>query len=213
MLEGLDAIDWPSLTHAYGEATDVPDLLRALLSPDSGTRDEAIHTLFGNIWHQGTVYPATAAAVPFLYEMMADADLPDPDGVAFLLSSIATGRGYLDVHARDDYGERAWREILSKQGQSLEGEMAREASEIQSVRSAVAPGVPLLIPFLRSEHAEVRESVAEALAEYPEHARIALPALEDAVVVEAEPGVRGLLLEMLQRLRTRQSCWTIGVSR
>lgn len=30
MLEGLDAIDWTSLEHAYGDASDVPDLLRDL---------------------------------------------------------------------------------------------------------------------------------------------------------------------------------------
>jgi hypothetical protein len=33
MLEGLEDIDWGSLGHAYGTATDVPDLLRALASP------------------------------------------------------------------------------------------------------------------------------------------------------------------------------------
>ncbi|WP_152049962.1 HEAT repeat domain-containing protein [Tautonia marina] len=205
MLEGLDSIDWATLTHAYGEATDVPNLLRALLSPDSGERDEALDTLFGNIWHQGTVYPATAAAVPFLYELLQDADLPDPDGVALLLSSIATGRGYLDVHARDAFGEPLWQRILAKEGKSLDAEMEREAREIQSVRSAIAPGIPLLIPFLRSEHAEIRESIAEALAEYPEHARVSHSPLEDAVEDEADPEVRELLLEMLQRLRDRQS--------
>jgi hypothetical protein len=34
MLEGLDTIDW-SLTHAHGPATDVPGLLRPLLSEAS----------------------------------------------------------------------------------------------------------------------------------------------------------------------------------
>ena len=33
MLEGLDAINWQQLTHAYGPATDVPDLIRKLTSP------------------------------------------------------------------------------------------------------------------------------------------------------------------------------------
>lgn len=70
MLEDLDGVDWASLEHAYGEAADVPDLLRALLSTDSEVREEAVYELFGNIWHQGTVYPASAAAVPFLYELL-----------------------------------------------------------------------------------------------------------------------------------------------
>ncbi|MDZ7617237.1 MAG: PBS lyase, partial [Patescibacteria group bacterium] len=74
MLEGLDTVDWASLRHAYGEATDVPGLLSALLSPDPKLREEATCELFGNIWHQGTVYPASAAAVPFLYELLTAPD-------------------------------------------------------------------------------------------------------------------------------------------
>ena len=32
MLEGLDAVEWAQLTHAYGAAVDVPELIRALTS-------------------------------------------------------------------------------------------------------------------------------------------------------------------------------------
>src|SRR5688572_7894632 len=70
MLDGIDSIDWASLNHAYGSAEDVPGLLRQLTSDDDEKRQEAIYELFGNIWHQGTVYPATAVAVPFLYELL-----------------------------------------------------------------------------------------------------------------------------------------------
>ena len=35
MLEGLDTIDWSSLTHAHGAAMNVPELLRSLLSEDA----------------------------------------------------------------------------------------------------------------------------------------------------------------------------------
>lgn len=52
MLEGLDKVDWESLTHAYGEATDVPPLLRSLSSADPMEREQAVSDLFGNIWHQ-----------------------------------------------------------------------------------------------------------------------------------------------------------------
>lgn len=76
MLEGLETIDWSTLSHAYGPATDVPGLLRALSSPDHSVRRETVAELFGNIWHQGTVYSATAAAVPFLYDLLAAPDVP-----------------------------------------------------------------------------------------------------------------------------------------
>ncbi|WP_171112967.1 MULTISPECIES: hypothetical protein [unclassified Streptomyces] len=62
----LDAVPWHALTHAYGSAEDVPELIMALYQGDEETADEAIYELFGNIHHQGTVYPASAPAVPFL---------------------------------------------------------------------------------------------------------------------------------------------------
>lgn len=73
MLQGLDRIDWSSFQHAYGPAGDVPDLLRLLL--DDLERDDALHALYGNIFHQSTRYPATAQAVPFLVEIFAEASL------------------------------------------------------------------------------------------------------------------------------------------
>jgi hypothetical protein len=64
VLEGLDDVDWTSLTHAYGPADDVPRCIRALASRRKKKREKPLWELFGNIWHQGTVYEATAAAVP-----------------------------------------------------------------------------------------------------------------------------------------------------
>lgn len=51
MLEGLDTIDWASLTHGHGPATDVPGLLRSLLSEDRNVPLEAFAHLFETIWH------------------------------------------------------------------------------------------------------------------------------------------------------------------
>lgn len=62
----LDAIDWPSLYHAYGYGGDVPDLIWALYSDDADRADKALGELFNHALHQGSVYPATVAAVPFL---------------------------------------------------------------------------------------------------------------------------------------------------
>lgn len=70
MLEGLDQINWGELGHAYGSAEDLPDLLRQLASPDEQSRNNALYQLYGTIWHQGTVYQATAYAVPFLLELL-----------------------------------------------------------------------------------------------------------------------------------------------
>jgi hypothetical protein len=77
MLEGLDKIDWSKLSHAYGEATDVPEVLRALTSEDEGERLEAQSKLYGNLWHQGTVYEASAYAVPFFIELLESPKVTD----------------------------------------------------------------------------------------------------------------------------------------
>jgi hypothetical protein len=34
MLEGLDYIDWDNLEHTYGDASDVPNLIRSTASKD-----------------------------------------------------------------------------------------------------------------------------------------------------------------------------------
>jgi hypothetical protein len=200
VLEGLDAIDWPSLRHAYGEATEVPGLLRALLSPDAKVRDRAVYALFGTIWHQGTVYPATAAAVPFLYQLLTAPGVPCKSDIAHLLSCIADGRGYLEVHAVGDFGEPTWRRILGEEGKSLESELGREAAEIESVRQAVSRGLDLLLPYLQDREPEIRRSVAVALGGYPEHSQESLPALRTAAAMEADEEARAAMQESIDRL-------------
>ena len=93
MLASLDTIDWADLTHAYGRAKDVPDQIRALRSPDPGIRDKALHSLYGNIFHQGTRFEASAYAVPFLLELVADPETPDRVAVLGLLTQLAIGYG------------------------------------------------------------------------------------------------------------------------
>jgi HEAT repeat protein len=200
MLEGLDQIDWASLRHAYGQASDVPDLLRALLSSKTKVRHEAIYELFGTLYHQGTVYSASAAAVPFLYELLTAPNVRDKSCLACLIASIADGAGYLEVHAVDDFGEPTWRKILAQQGKTLEDELKHEAAEIQAVRQAVAAGLQHLRPYLRDSEPEVRYSVAVALGNYPEHAGWSLPAIEAALASEADHEVRQALARSQARL-------------
>lgn len=44
----------------------MPEPIRALHQDDEETADEALHKLCSTLHHQGTVYPASAPAVPFL---------------------------------------------------------------------------------------------------------------------------------------------------
>ena len=89
MLEKLDDIPWAQLGHAYGEASDVPPLLRALSSTNRQQREEAWYALYGNLYHQGTVYEATAYAVPFLLELAQAAEIEDRHEILVYLSTLS----------------------------------------------------------------------------------------------------------------------------
>ena len=42
MFEGLDDIPWDELEHAYGQASDVPSLIRGMVSLDADERARAV---------------------------------------------------------------------------------------------------------------------------------------------------------------------------
>ena len=65
----LDDEHWSELTHAYGEASDIPPQL-ARLKADPGRADETFRQLdlWGALDHQNSVFTATFAAVPHLVD-------------------------------------------------------------------------------------------------------------------------------------------------
>ncbi|WP_405683434.1 hypothetical protein [Streptomyces sp. NBC_00057] len=85
----VDAQPWAELQHAYGSAADVPDCLRALAGDDEHAASEAISELYGSILHQGSVYEATARAVPYMAQL-AGAGYRTED-LLVLLGGIAEG--------------------------------------------------------------------------------------------------------------------------
>src|SRR5712664_1324596 len=93
MLEKLDSVPWATLDYPYiGSAIGVPGLLRALTSFDEEVRAEAIHELYGTIWHQDTICEATAYAVPFLIELLEYKQVPDKDEILALLATLVEGQ-------------------------------------------------------------------------------------------------------------------------
>ncbi|WP_284984403.1 hypothetical protein [Arthrobacter sp. efr-133-TYG-118] len=107
-LDELDRVDWSRLEHCYGRgvvsfgvdgdlslaiAGDVKRSLAALRTDPSRAIGDG---LYSNICHQGTVYQATAHAVPFIAAVAAG-DIPDGVRVPLLvlLGEIAVGRSYV----------------------------------------------------------------------------------------------------------------------
>ncbi|MEU9111740.1 hypothetical protein AB0D04_08120 [Streptomyces sp. NPDC048483] len=165
MLDGIDDmddIDWAALEHAYGPADDVPGLLRAAGSVDVRMRDAALDELFSSLCHQGTIYSATAAAVPFIARLALDGPgsrLP----LLWLLHGAADGTG------------REYRQVRRAVAAALPAVLGLVADEDRSVRRAMVwivaacedASLPLL-PLLRArleeeEDAEVRADLVTAL--------------------------------------------------
>ncbi|MBA9007689.1 HEAT repeat domain-containing protein [Thermomonospora cellulosilytica] len=206
-LEGLDRIDWAELEHAYGEAEDVPGLLRTLRSADAKAREAAHRELSATIFHQGSRYEATPHAVPFLIRLAAAPDTPDRDQVLRLLARIAIG--YDQSRLPWGVNPAEWRtEVAELQATGAEGMRRQldawvEAAPDDAERNrrdwqrtcydfdrhlseavcglasydAVRAGVPALCGLLEDPDPAVRAAAAHLLGWFPEEADTALPRL------------------------------------
>lgn len=103
MLELLDSVPWAELDHAYGSANDIPKLLRQLLDRDPAVRSQTISTLYGNVFHQGTRYPATPYVIPFLIELCSSPETPARGDLLDYWKSLITG--YFSVQERPLWGD------------------------------------------------------------------------------------------------------------
>ncbi|MDH2381357.1 hypothetical protein [Bradyrhizobium sp. CER78] len=107
----LDDPRWSELRHAYGDAADVPGLLRALASftgPKANHQDEPWFSLWSSLCHQGDAYTASYVAVPHIVQIASEAEGPVDFSFFQLPAAIEvarqTGRGpdIPKAHA-DDY--------------------------------------------------------------------------------------------------------------
>jgi|GEM_PF-3949369 len=93
MLNNLDKINWNKLTHAYGHADDVPFDIKGLLSDDEDIYEKSLWHLYGNVYHQGSVYQATGYIMPFLLEILFN-KVSKPAEIMILINHII--KGYTD---------------------------------------------------------------------------------------------------------------------
>ncbi|MEV5618517.1 HEAT repeat domain-containing protein [Streptomyces bacillaris] len=197
----LDALPWASYGHAYGSAEDVPGCLRALAGDDDAAADEAQGELYGSILHQGSVYEASAQAVPFLARIAA-ADIRTAD-VLLLIGGIAEGGEDPSPEAGDGPPAEAGDGSAVEAGDGLPAEVSDEAGESDEVacRRAVVTQLPLLLGALDHQDRAVRQAAAWAAGwTGAAGADTAVPALRDRAAVETDPLVRAELLSALAQL-------------
>ena len=128
-----------------GSATDVPELLRGLLTDDAPAREIALDGLYGAVHHQGDIYHRTLACVPSCSRRWPTCGCRI--GVA---SWPAASIGGADMHDQDDTG-------IAEEDQSPWHWNFRLAQQ------AVLVGYPTFLGLLADSDSKVRRQAPRAL--------------------------------------------------
>ncbi|MGF7123510.1 hypothetical protein [Rhodococcus sp. AG1013] len=83
----LADVDWPTLEHAYGDASDVPGWIEGLTGAE--TVEESLHELSSAVLHQGTLYDSTEPAMTSIASVLGARQTADAAGTAWLLLMFA----------------------------------------------------------------------------------------------------------------------------
>lgn len=174
-LTELDSVDWASLRHANGSASDVPYQLHALVADDAEVRARALALLSTNIFHQGSRYSASCEALPFLLELVRDDMTPSRDALLAFVLNLALG--YPSAYLSDASGVRR---RLSK--------WSRKAYD------AARDGAELFVSLLDDESHAVRLVASHVVAWFADTAPQALAAVLERLDVEGRREIRASLL-------------------
>ncbi|MFG1998757.1 hypothetical protein ACGFNU_06375 [Spirillospora sp. NPDC048911] len=204
MFKELDEVDWASMSHAYGPATEVPDLLRGLLSADAAEREIALDGMYGAVHHQGDVYDSTLATLPFLLEAVADPGVPDRGRILALLASI----GGVDVEGDLDEGDDEDAEADYEDDEDAEWDQ-----NYRMAHEAVARSTPLFLSLLDDPDAAVRNGAFRALTACREHADEIVPALQRHFPAEDDPQNRLDLIDAIGAVgKQKAGAWLAAVA-
>ena len=154
VFSAVDQIPWAKLVHAYGPATDVPALIRALTSHDAKVRNDSWYELRGNLWHQGTIYEATAYAVPIFLRLLEHPLTIDKQEIPVYLALLYSGRSYWDVHQHLEMSGP----IVNKP--DFKQQLERELQWVAATKESISKGKEQYLSLLNK--ADTRTRIAAA---------------------------------------------------
>jgi hypothetical protein len=203
MLESLDTIDWSQLTSCYGSAEDIPAAIRGLTSDDAAIRQEAQGTIHLSLEHQGTVYEASAYAVPFLLEVLAAPQTKDKRELVEMLAYL----GCKGAHLGNDFQGLEMRLVLEKiaENKSEEPQILQDARRdariwSEETHQAVREGLLLFLTLLADLDQAMRMETTYVLACFKEDRSWLLPPLITQLRAETDEHVICCLLLCLGQL-------------
>ncbi|SHH59205.1 hypothetical protein [Streptomyces sp. 3214.6] len=148
-LKDLGHVPWPEIKDSTGSAADIPILLTAVARGDADSAESALGQLRRRICQFGFVVDeATAATVPFLWELVRLPQVTCRAEILRLLKSIADTRQWETtaaaypklLHHPDDYvgWERAARDAVHAQRDVLRQLLAEPDTEIVRATTELA---------------------------------------------------------------------------
>jgi hypothetical protein len=157
-IDGLDAVPWHELAHAYGPADDLPGLITGLVHGRTEW-DWAIGELLNKLLHQGDCYSATGPALIVLSRVAAAGSLPAARRRDVYLGLLG---------AADSYREDIIRDIDLAVAYSREPRPRRWAEQ---VRDAVGTVTPSLLARWADEPSACRLLLAALAGTFPRHGK------------------------------------------
>jgi hypothetical protein len=182
------------LEQSNGEVAEEQRLPGSLQLDEVQAHDEALETLYDNIWHQSNAGKETASAVRLLIERLRDDLIQDKDELLLLLAYIARGNSYMDTQQHLTYGN------AEQERQVHTDRFVQEGEYVQNVYEAVREGVEVYLDLLKHGEAAIRMCAAYTLACFKEYAAAIIPVLHVYIAAEEDELARSSMLLSLGAL-------------
>ncbi|GCE20902.1 HEAT repeat domain-containing protein [Dictyobacter kobayashii] len=194
MLEALNTIDWSNVASCSYSLDEILVAIRGLASVNASMRESAFATLWVSLEHQGSVYEATALAVPFLLTLLADPQTPDKRDLVYLLVHLDCGGLYLANRYQDlpaQYYQR-----MAEKNDPIPFQVIRDLYKQwhDDTHRAFREGLPVFLPLLSDSDPAIREEIASLLAAFPEEHSMLLPPIIAQLQIEQNAYVQCSLL-------------------
>lgn len=156
-LSALLDIPWTDLDHAYGPASDVPELINTLAQWPTHAADVLDELLGDALLHQGSCYSATAPAMPFLAKLAVTRTTP--------------ARHRLTLHCDLLYAaqRKAATLIADADRAAATGDQPMPAPWTDEVHTTIDGQVPTLLAHWAHQPPAVQFILAALAAVYPAH--------------------------------------------
>lgn len=182
-MRAIEDIDWSTLEDAYGPAVEVPHQVGALVSADVDEARRGLDSLGAGIFHQGSYYSATAPAVPFVVDAVANAAPAVKAEIALFLADMA------GVHPAPRLAYEPW-VFHSTPGAPDYPEAIAAVDAVRAARETFTGWLTAPEVSLRSVAVFLTSGLDAGVAD----------ALAGRLAVEEEPAVRATLLFALTGL-------------